>query len=82
MAGPQHQVKPAASLHVPLPVRVGSRESRAGNYTAKATEGALDPGVGAEELPGVRGAERSEGRRGNWRDPPRPRVSPGKLGCL
>ena len=37
-------------------------------------EDVLVPGAGVEELPGVRGVERSEGQRGNWRDPPRPRV--------
>ena len=31
-----------------------------------------DLGAGDEELLGVVGVERSEGCRGNWREPPRP----------
>lgn len=38
-----------------LCLRAGPRESRAGNYTAKAMEDTPDPGAGVEELPGVRG---------------------------
>ena len=40
---------------------------------AKATEGAWDLGAGADGPSGVGGVERSEGCRGNWRGPPRPR---------
>jgi hypothetical protein len=36
-------------------------------------EGIWELGAGAEEPSGVGGVERSEGCRGNWRGPPRPR---------
>ena len=36
-------------------------------------EGTWDLGAGAEGPSGVGGVERSEGCRGNWRDPPRSR---------
>src|SRR5918995_4918131 len=51
----------------------GERGSRAGSSTAKATEGALGPGAGAEEPSGVLGVERADGRSGNWGEPSRPR---------
>lgn len=41
--------------------------------TAKATEGVWDLGAGVEEPSGVWGVERSEGCRGNWGGPTRPR---------
>ncbi len=49
------------------------RGSRAGSSTAKATEGALGPGAGAEEPSGVAGVERVDGRPGNSGEPFRPR---------
>src|SRR5918992_1903968 len=49
------------------------RGSRAGSSTAKATEGALGPGAGAEEPSGVLGVERAGGRPGNPGEPSRPR---------
>jgi hypothetical protein len=39
----------------------------------KAMEGAWVLGAGTEGPPGVWGVERSEGHRGNWRGPTRPR---------
>src|ERR687888_2466545 len=51
----------------------GWRGSRAGSSTAKATEGALGPGAGAEEPSGVLGVERADGRPGNPGEPSRPR---------
>jgi hypothetical protein len=50
----------------------GERESRARSLRAKAMEEAKILDGGLEELPGVEGAERSEGDDGNWGDPPRP----------
>jgi hypothetical protein len=50
----------------------GTRGSRAGTLTAKATDGTRDPGAGAHEPPGVWDVERSDGCPGNWREPPRP----------
>jgi hypothetical protein len=49
---------------------------------AKATEGVWDPGADAEEPPGVGGVERSEGCRGNWRGPTRPRRCGRREACL
>ena len=51
---------------------MAERESRAASLTAKATEGVESLDRSPEELPGVGGAERSEGGGGNWGDPPRP----------
>src|SRR5215216_481691 len=51
----------------------GKRGCRAGSSTAKATEGALGPGAGAEEPSGVLGVERADGRPGNSGEPSRPR---------
>ena len=70
MASPQHQAKPAASLFCR---ETGTRGSRAVTRTAKATEGTLELGAGAEEPSGAWGVEWSDGCRGNWRDPPRSR---------
>jgi len=50
----------------------GSRGSRAPAGRAKATEGVLELGAGAEGPSGVGGVERPEGCRGNWRGPTRP----------
>src|SRR5579884_832758 len=71
LTSPQHEAKPAASSVSP---RVsGPRGSRAGLTAVKAMDGTWDPGAGAQEPPGVMGVEWSEGRPGNWREPPRPR---------
>ena len=51
----------------------GTRGSRAGTLTAKATDSTREPGAGAQEPSGVWEVERSEGCLGNWREPPRPR---------
>src|SRR5688500_17497309 len=40
------------------------------------------PGAGVYEPPGVEGVERSEGCRGNWREPPRPRPCGGRVAVL
>jgi hypothetical protein len=50
----------------------GERESRAESVTAKAMEGVKSLDRGPEGLPGVEGAERSDGGGGNWGGPPRP----------
>jgi hypothetical protein len=56
------------------PALVGrARGCRAVSRTAKAVEGAWDPGAGAEEPCGVLGVERADGRPGNWGEPCRPR---------
>src|ERR671925_1063493 len=56
------------------PAAVGrARGCRAVSRTAKAMEGAWDPGAGAEEPSGVLGVERADGRPGNWGEPSRPR---------
>jgi hypothetical protein len=52
--------------------KVGERESRARSFRAKAMEEAKTLECSLEEIPGVEGAERSEGDGGNWGDPPRP----------
>jgi len=54
------------------PLRVGGRGSRVASFTAKATEGVKSLECSPEELPGVEGAERSDGGGGNWGGPPRP----------
>src|ERR1039458_2115605 len=46
---------------------------RAGIETAKAMEGVLVPGAGAEEPSGVLGVERADGCRGNSGEPSWPR---------
>src|SRR5207248_5326828 len=51
---------------------VGGRGSRVASFTAKATEGVKSLDCSPEELPGVEGAERSDGGGGNWGGPPRP----------
>jgi RNA-directed DNA polymerase len=61
--GPQHYVKPAASLDV-------QPESRAGHLAAKATPGALlSGGVRVSGLGGVGGAARGHGAERNTRGP-------------
>ena len=80
LAGPQHEAKSAASLR--LPRERGTRGSRACVDLAKAMEGIWDPGAGADGPSGVGGVERSEGCRGNWRGPPRPRPCGGRERCL
>ena len=52
----------------------GPRGSRACIPVAKAMDGTWEPGAGAKEPSGVGGVERSEGCRGNWREPPWPRT--------
>jgi hypothetical protein len=60
-----------ASLEV-LPFGVGCRECRAPEIRAKAMEAVKILECSREGLPGVWGAERSDGDGGNWGGPPRP----------
>lgn len=75
MAGPQHSAKSAASLFWPEMVEEGAEPLP---VKAKAMEGAWDLGAGAEEPSGVGDVERSEGCRGYWRGPTRPRPCGGR----
>ena len=52
-----------------LPCVSRDQGSRARTCGAKATEGTWEPRAGAEGPPACGGVERSEGFRGNWRDP-------------
>ncbi len=71
LAGPQHEAKSAASLR--LPTTVGKWGSRACVDLAKAMEAVRDLGADEDGPSGVGDVERSEGCRGNWRGPTRPR---------
>ena len=81
-AGPQHQVKPAASLATD-PRGVGPREEPSPCLRGRRpwkTPGNLERA--SKNLLGVKGVERPEGCPGNWRGPPRPRVcDPGSSAC-
>src|SRR4051794_7574364 len=66
-------VSEARASVVKRPPVGGTRGSRAGQATAKATEGAWDPEAGAEEPSGVLGVERADGRPGNSGEPSWPR---------
>ena len=70
---PVRNAREACSVVVPVRPSGGTRRSRARFARAKATDGASDPGAGAQEPPGARGSEWSEGCPRNWRGPPRPR---------
>ena len=71
--GPQHEAKPAASsLKPPRERGQGGAEPMKGGRRPRTAP--REPGGGAHEPSGAWGVERSEGCRGNWRGPPRPRA--------
>src|SRR4051812_48244770 len=60
---------------------VGRRGCRACVDLVKAMEDVREPGADVDEPFGVGDVERSEGCRGNWRGPPRPRPCGGRGAC-
>jgi hypothetical protein len=71
--GPQHEAKPAASsLKPPRERGQGGAEPMKGGRRPRTAPGSLERMP--TNPPAPWGVERSEGCRGNWRGPPRPRA--------